>query len=46
MIYVNLFFVVLCTYILAVSEDQASVILNAVGLSLNLLVVILHLSMR
>jgi hypothetical protein len=44
MIYINLAFVVINTYIAATAENRFAIVINAVGAALNLLVVVLHLA--
>ena len=45
MIYFNLGFLVLSTYLAATSESRAGIVVNTVAVLLNLLAVVLHLNL-
>ena len=45
MIYINLFAIVLCTYLAATSENRGSIVFNIVGVLVNLMAVALHLAL-
>ena len=46
MIYLNLFFVVVSTYLAATADSRFGIVLNTVAVMLNLLAVVMHLLIK